>query len=200
MEDENQSVPPLPGYAGALRVALEERDAYTFEHCDRVISLSLLLGGDCGLNSEELLTLKVAACFHDVGKIGIPDHILLKPGPLDDGEWSAMRTHSAIGERILRGWNLGEAERAAVAVRHHHEHFDGNGYPDGLAGSEIPQLSRIIAIADSYDAMTLRRAYHPARERNDVLQLMEDGSGTQFDPELLSRFLGLIDSGSVKGQ
>lgn len=188
----------LPEYAGALRIALGERDADTLAHCDRVVSLSLSLGATCGLSSAELATLKLASCFHDVGKIGIPDVILRKPGRLNDEEWQTMQNHSVIGERILSGWSQPPIEEAAAAVRHHHERFDGNGYPDRLAGDEIPLLSRIISIVDAYDAMALPRAYHPPRSHEQVMALLRGEADEKYDPTLFARFEEIIDHSAYR--
>ena len=145
----NSTFSPIYQYTKALMVALGYRDNMTRLHSERVLSLSEAMGAACGLFGQELLTLKIGAAFHDIGKIGIPDGVLLKPGRLDAAEWELMRRHSDIVQKILLSTGLAGAEAAALVIRHHHEHFDGNGYPDGLAGEEIPLASRIIAIVDS---------------------------------------------------
>jgi len=174
-----------------LVAALGERDAYTREHADRVIAIAVKLGQACDLSEHELLVLKLAAALHDVGKIGIPDHILLKPGRLDADEWSIMRTHPERGARILRASGLDVAEDIAKVVERHHEHFDGSGYPGGLKGSEIPVAARIVLIADAYDAMASTRPYHRSRSTREVMDVLEADVGIKSDPDLFARFARL---------
>lgn len=175
----------------ALVAALGERDAHTREHADRVIALAERLGRACDLNDHELLVLKLAAALHDIGKIGIPDHILLKPGRLDADEWTVMRTHPERGARILRASGLDVAEEIARVVERHHEHYDGSGYPGGLKGSEIPIAARIVLIADAYDAMVSTRPYHRPRSIREVMEVLEADAGVKSDPELFARFARL---------
>lgn len=172
----------------ALRVALAERDRHTGEHSARVVTAAMGLGRHCGLGAGELASLWLAAAFHDIGKIGIPDQVLLKPGSLDGEEWACMKTHAAVGERILRALPLPGVEAAAEAVRHHHEHFDGAGYPDGLAGEDIPILSRIISVVDSYDAMATTRSYHRGRDHDQVMATLQRETGVKHDPYVVARF------------
>jgi HD-GYP domain-containing protein (c-di-GMP phosphodiesterase class II) len=173
-------------------VALGERDRHTRQHSDRVVTIAVELGQRCGLSDEELSALRLAASFHDVGKIGIPDRILLKPGSLDAGEWATMKGHAGIGEKILRAVDMPGMQSVATAVRHHHEHFDGGGYPDQLAGEAIPILSRIISVADSYDAMAMARSYHPRRGHGQVMETLRRESAGKHDPYLVSRFEDFI--------
>ncbi|MGE5623030.1 MAG: HD-GYP domain-containing protein [Bacillota bacterium] len=179
-------------YTEALAVALHERDVETRLHCDRVIALALELGAACGLGKRELSVLAFSASFHDIGKIGIPDHVLRKPGSFTAEEWEIMKTHSARGERILRATPLPHAAAIGAVVRHHHEHFDGSGYPDGLAGQDIPLLSRVLTVADSYDAMASSRVYHRPRTHDEVIAVMQSEVCSKFDPSVFERFTHVI--------
>ena len=176
----------------ALVAALAERDTHTREHADRVIQLADQIGRACDLTEEELLVLRLAAALHDIGKIGIPDHILLKPGTLNPDEWTVMRTHPERGARILRASGLTVAEPVAAAVSCHHEHFDGSGYPRGLRGTEIPMAARIVLVADAYDAMASPRPYHRSRQHTDVMRILEGDVGVKSDPDIFSRFARLV--------
>jgi len=179
-------------------VALGYRDIYTHLHSQRVRDLSCTLGKACGLSEDELGGVRVAASFHDIGKLGIPDSILAKPGHLDDAEMIAMQRHSAIGQDILKSVELPSASEAATIIRHHHEQYDGSGYPDGLSGEAIPLASRIISIADSYSAMAERRAYHPARTHREVIAILQEERGTKHDPHVLDAFLHMIEQSPLK--
>src|SRR5688500_9405349 len=144
----------------SLAAALEARDGYTGEHSDAVHDLSIAVAQRLGLGPREVAEVEAVALLHDVGKIGIPDGILHKPGPLTDDEWRLMREHPVIGERILRP--LPGLSNVATAVRHEHERWDGNGYPDGLAGEAIPLPSRIVLACDAYNALVSDRPYRRA--------------------------------------
>lgn len=181
-----------------LNVALDERDPATQEHCDRVTGLSLELGRKCSLSAHDLRLLRLAARLHDIGKIGIPDEVLKKPAAFDEAEWAIMRTHPARSERIVLAAGLEEGRVIAVAVRHHHERFDGDGYPDGLAGEAIPILARIIAIADAYDAMARLRPYGATLIHARIMDELRRCEGQQHDAYLLSKFYGLIDRSRFK--
>lgn len=186
-------------HSDSLSIALAERDAYTEAHCDRVESLSLQLGRRCDLSAHELELLRVASKLHDVGKIGIPDRILLKPGRLDSDELEIIRTHSELGQHICDKMPHKDAVTVGRFVRHHHEAFDGSGYPDGLAGEQIPICSRIISIVDSYDAMLTTRPYHRARSHEQVMEVMHGECGQKHDP-LLFGYFGQIVSGNAEYQ
>ncbi|HJV86473.1 MAG TPA: HD domain-containing phosphohydrolase [Noviherbaspirillum sp.] len=183
----------LHRYTKALSVALHERDPYTRFHCERVINLATEVGIACKLADRELVLLGVSASFHDVGKIGIPDSVLRKPGKLDADEWEIMKTHSERGERILRATSLPDAPAVANIIRHHHEHFDGSGYPDALSGDGIPLLARILSMADSYDAMATVRAYHRPRTHEEILAAMRAEVGIKFDPSMFAHFEEVIE-------
>jgi HD-GYP domain-containing protein (c-di-GMP phosphodiesterase class II) len=175
-----------------LNIALRERDPYTEDHASRVDVMSRQLGIKCGLSSHELNLLKGAAKLHDIGKIGIPDRILLKFGSLDADEWEVMKTHAELGERICLSIAHRDAEQIASIVRHHHEYYNGAGYPDGLAGEAIPICSRIISIVDSYDAMKTARPYHRARTHQEVMAVIDQESATKTDPLIYRYFKSII--------
>lgn len=186
------SLPTSLRAARALATALGERDQGTRAHCDRVVDLAAALGRACSLSTRELRVLDMAASLHDIGKLGVPDHVLHRPGPLDADDWTIMRTHPERGQRILAALGLDDADTAGIAIRHHHEHFNGGGYPDGLAGEAIPVLARIVAVADSYDAIATRRIYRDARPHEHTMEALEAERGCKFDPWLLDRFARLI--------
>lgn len=182
----------LVKYSRALSAALKARDPYTRYHCERVVQLAVDLGRYCALSEHELVLLEFSAGFHDIGKIGIPDHILLKEGPLTPDEWVVMQNHSDIGARILLETELDFAAQIASIIRHHHERFDGSGYPDGLKGTDIPLLARILAVADSYDALGSHRVYHPATGHGSILEIIETESGAKHDPDLVEAFCRMM--------
>lgn len=186
--------------AGVVSVVLDERDPPTFSHCGRVGALSLELGRLCGMSRSDLSILRVAAAFHDVGKIGIPDTVLRKETPFDAADWALMKTHSAKSERIMLAMGLEHGPAIALAVRHHHEHFNGEGYPDGLAGEAIPIFARIIAIADAYDAMATLRCYRPARTHAQIMSVLGLEQGVRHDPYVFEKFSRLIRHSQFKAQ
>ncbi|MDE2154678.1 MAG: HD domain-containing protein [Xanthomonadaceae bacterium] len=170
--------------------AMHARDGHTAQHCDRVARLAVRLGEAIDLDRHDLLVVAVAARLHDIGKIDLPDSILFKPGPLNDAEWAIMRTHSTRGESfILNQRDIPFREEIARVVRHHHEHWDGSGYPDGLRGDEIPLLSRILSVVDSHDAMTSGRSYHPRRAQATVMSILATERGVKHDPAMLDAYL-----------
>ncbi|MFC5302363.1 HD-GYP domain-containing protein [Azospira restricta] len=175
-------------FARTLIAALDERDGRTREHSDRVVTLARALGVECGLSSQELRLLGIASAMHDIGKIGIPDHVLMKPGGFNADEWEVMKTHPIRGERILRAIEEEGMSEVATIVRHHHERYDGSGYPDGLAGGDVPLLARILSIVDSYDAMAMPRPYHRARTHQEVMAILDTEEAQKHDPDLLERF------------
>jgi response regulator RpfG family c-di-GMP phosphodiesterase len=193
-----ENVSTLTKLATVLGAALHERDAYTREHGDRVMQVALAVGRSVSLDSQELGRLHAAALLHDIGKIGIPDEVLLNPGILDAGQRAVMRSHAERGEKILRSIPGDDACLVADAVRHHHEEFDGGGYPDNLSGENIPVLSRIISIVDNYDAMASRRVYHQAHDHDYIVDLMREESGQKHDPYLLGKFMGVIERSPLR--
>jgi HD-GYP domain-containing protein (c-di-GMP phosphodiesterase class II) len=179
---------PIHPLGQALIAAVDERDRHTGEHCRRVCVLAVEVGRRAGLDAAALNLLHQAAALHDLGKIGIPDMVLLKPGRLDDDEWIVMRSHADRGARLITAAGLRDADTLATIVRHHHEHIDGSGYPDALRGDAIPLLSRIVALADSYDAMCEPRAYRDALPPAQALDIMRGERGTKFEHDLFALF------------
>jgi len=179
-----------------LWTALDERDHHTALHGTRTAGIALEVGHYLDLDPRQLNHLRIAATLHDLGKIGIPDDILRKPGKLDDHEWDVMKTHSMRGVRILsaRKNSLGEAADQEVieTVRHHHEHFDGCGYPDGVKGDNIPLLARILSLVDSYDAMTSARPYRVPLTHERAMMVLAEESGRRSDPRILDVFQRVI--------
>jgi diguanylate cyclase (GGDEF)-like protein len=174
----------------ALASALQERDRYTGEHSESVVDLTGRVGETLALDSEEISRVRTAALLHDIGKVGVPDEVLHKPGPLNEREWEIMRQHPAIGERILRAIpGLGAVARV---VRHEHERWDGKGYPDRLAGAAIPVGSRIILACDAYHAMTSDRPYRKAMKHAEAMAELTGNAGTQFDPEVVQALVGYL--------
>lgn len=171
----------------ALSGALDARDPYTNEHSETVTSLVEAVGRALGITERELSALRYAALFHDIGKIGIPDRILNKPGPLTGAEWTVMERHPAIGEQILAPLEF--MRPALPVVRHEHERWDGRGYPDGLAGEQIPLGARIVLVCDAYHAMTSSRPYRDPLPHWEAVARLRRGAGTQFDPAVVDTFL-----------
>lgn len=173
----------------ALAKALDARDAYTNGHSERLTRLALALADCAGMTLEEQEVLRLAAPLHDIGKIGVPDSILRKPAPLSEEEWQVMRRHPAAGADIIQP--VRRLRRALPLVRHHHEHFDGSGYPDGLSGEAIPLGARILAVVDAFSAMSDDRVYRKSLPRTAVLEELNRCAGTQFDPRLIEIFVSL---------
>lgn len=173
-------------------------DPHLRGHSERVAQLAGVVGRAAGLKSDALRTLLLAARLHDVGKVAIDVEILRKAGPLTAQEWERVRLHPSIGAEMLRAYDLDLA--GLEAIRHHHEHWDGSGYPAGLRGEAIPLLARILAVADVYDALTSDRAYRPAHRHEEALRLMEEMAGRELDPDLVGLFLGLHRFSSTGGE
>ena len=181
---------------GILRHTVEAKDPYTRGHSDRVSEFSILIGQKINLDSDTIHDLKIGGLFHDIGKIGIPDSILLKESKLNDNEYSQIKNHPTIGVHIL-----GDAkvfENIIPIVKHHHEKFDGTGYPSGLKGSEIPLIARIASVADTFDAMTSKRTYRDSLPISVVKEELKRCSGSQFDPEIASVFLDILENDYCK--
>lgn len=177
---------------GILRQTVEAKDPYTRGHSDRVSEYSVLIGKKLGLDEKTLHILKIGGLFHDIGKIGIPDSILLKESKLSDEEYSQIKNHPMIGVHML-----GDAAiftDILPIVKHHHERYDGRGYPSQLVGDDIPYVARIAAVADTFDAMTSKRSYRDSLPIDIVRAEIERCSGTQFDPNIAKVFLDIMDN------
>ena len=177
---------------GILRQTVEAKDPYTRGHSDRVSEYSVLIGKKLGLDEKTLHILKTGGLFHDIGKIGIPDSILLKESKLSDEEYSQIKNHPMIGVHML-----GDAAiftDILPIVKHHHERYDGRGYPSQLVGDDIPYVARIAAVADTFDAMTSKRSYRDSLPIDVVRAEIERCSGTQFDPNIAKVFLSIMDN------
>lgn len=174
----------------SLVKAVEAKDLYTKGHSERVAELSAMIANQINLSEEKIEQLKQVAILHDIGKIGVPKEILIKPGKLDEEEFAYIKEHPKIGAQILK--NVEFLQDLIPAIFHHHERIDGNGYNSGLIGNKIPLFARIIAIADSYDAMTSNRAYRKALSSEKVIDEFKNGSGSQFDPELVKALFEVL--------
>ncbi len=171
----------------ALADAAEKRDSYPESHAQRVASAALHIGTRLGLQESSLLALYRGGRIHDIGKIAVPDAILLKPGPLNAEEERVMRAHPVIGENIVKA--LPSGADLLTIIRHHHERFDGGGYPDGLSGHRIPLLARIVSVCDAYDALASDRPYRSRRNPQEAIETLMRGAGQQWDRELVSILL-----------
>lgn len=189
-EDRSGEGDLAEGVLYSLAKTMELRDSHTAIHCERLAYSGVALGVAMGLDSASLLTLYLGGYLHDVGKIGIPDAILLKPGKLNDEEWAVMRSHPVRGEEIC--YPLKSLRPALPLIRSHHERLDGSGYPDGLVGDEIPLLARVLQTVDIYDALTNPRPYKVAFTRQRALDLMEEEADRGWrDKDIMARFVRL---------
>ncbi len=175
--------------------AIDAREREVGDHSRRVSEFSLVIGSACGMRGRDLVDLYCGALLHDIGKIGVPDAVLLKAGPLSDEEKLVMNRHPEIGHRIIS--HIGYFARAAEIIRAHHEHFDGSGYPRGLKGDDIPHGARVFAVADALDALTVSRPYHKALLFEDALEEIVPQSGRMFDPAVVQCFL--LQADELKG-
>lgn len=180
-----------------LRLAVDAKDQYTRGHSDRVACLATRIGASMGMKGDELEALRIAGIFHDIGKIGTADDILLKNESLNSEEYAEIKKHPIKGAMILSAVSM--FQDVVPIVRHHHERMDGRGYPDGVAGEEIEPMARIIAVADAFDAMTSDRQYRPHLTLEQTKQQLRQGAGSQFDPQVVEVFLRLLDSGELLG-
>ena len=179
-------------FATALKKAIGARDNYTRDHSDRVAAYTKLLATYLKMPAKEIETLELAANFHDIGKIGISDTILLKKGKLTDEEYTSIKLHPVTGANIL---STSEIFKDTIPIiLHHHERYDGTGYPQKLKGEQISFLARIVSVADAFDAMTSRRSYRDKLELDYVKDQIKQGRGTQFDPEIADVFLNIIEN------
>ena len=174
----------------ALANTIDAKDSYTNGHSTRVAKYSAMIAARMGYTGEKLELLRYTALLHDIGKIGIPEEIINKPSKLTDEEYQIIKTHPVIGSNILK--EITEIPDIAIGARWHHERYDGKGYPDGLKGNEIPEIARIIGVADAYDAMTSRRSYRGIIPQETVMGELERGKGSQFDPQIAEIMLELI--------
>jgi len=184
------SIDETEGILFALAQAVEQRDHQTAGHCERLAFISVAMGMAMGLERAKLLALYRGGYLHDVGKVGIPDSILFKEGALTAEEWVTMRSHTARGEEICR--HLTSLAPVLPIIRSHHERWDGSGYPDGLRDEQIPQLARIVQVADIYDALISARPYKPAFSRQEALRIIQEETDRGWrDPEIVTLFFSL---------
>jgi putative two-component system response regulator len=179
-----------------LARSIEGKDPYTHGHCERLMNYSVSLGEHLGLPEEQIVALRRAGIVHDIGKIAVPDAILLKPGKLTPDEWKLIQEHPVVGERICAP--LKSFRSVLPIIRHHHEKCDGSGYPDGLRGAAIPVTARILQIVDVYDALTTERPYKPAFSITDALQTMkQEVAKGWWDPQIFDEFEQLVRGGTA---
>ncbi len=175
----------------ALLAALAAKDRATSAHAERCSWYATRLAQELGLTEEDTSIVRLAAVLHDIGKLAVPDEVLFKPGPLDEAEWAQMKEHPTAALPILS--RVPAVAEATPAILHHHERFDGSGYPDGLAGNDIPVASRMLLVTDAFDAMTNDRPYRKALSVGAAIEELKQNSGTQFDPAVVAAFLGLLE-------
>jgi len=203
--DINRAPGPDPGddpartieFLEVLAETIESKDRFMRGHARRVSLYAGLLGDRLNLSARDQDELRLAAFLHDLGKVGIPTDLLLRPGALEPGERAVIEEHPVIGARLVKPLDI--APSVALAIRHHHEWWDGSGYPDGLAGEEIPLSARLVSIVDAYDAMSCDRPYRRALARPAVLNELDRFAGVQFDPNLLREFLAILETGVCDG-
>jgi putative nucleotidyltransferase with HDIG domain len=177
----------------SLAISLEAKDSYTQGHSEAVAELAVQLGRRLGLPASDLEVLELAGRLHDIGKIGVRESVLNKPGPLTPEEFEHVKEHAALGARILGP--IAENGRLSSAVRHHHENWDGTGYPDGLKEADIPLFAQILRVCDIYEALTSDRPYRPARSRQEARDIMEEETGRTMAPDIGTVFFSLLASG-----
>ncbi|TKK88530.1 HD-GYP domain-containing protein [Herbidospora galbida] len=175
----------------ALCQAVETKDWYTRGHCTRVSAAASMIAEEIGMGTERLHAIRYAGMLHDVGKLGVPTKVLQKEGVLTEEEFAAIQLHPMRGLEIVRG--IGFLDEAFAGIMHHHERYDGRGYPMGLAGSEIPEFARIICVADAFDSMTSDRSYRKAKPQEEAVAELRKWSGTQFDPIMVGAFIRALD-------
>lgn len=187
--------------AQAIMLKVKDKDTETFDHCVRVSRMARLLSNAAGLNESEARIVEYAGLFHDIGKVGVPDEILMKPAKLTDKEYEVMKSHPLMSVEILKPLEHVEFfAKTFPGVRHHHERFDGRGYPDGLMGEKIPLASRIILVVDTYDAMTWSRPYRKGLPSEVAYKELQEFAGRQFDPKLVEIFLKAHPAWNIKDE
>ena len=179
-----------PDVVAALVAALAAKDPVTSAHTERCSWYTARLAKEIGLKDDETSIVRLASLLHDIGKLGVPDEVLFKPGPLNEEEWAQMKQHPTSALHVLS--QIHSIADATPAILHHHEHFNGSGYPDGLAGKEIPIASRILLVTDAFDAMTTNRPYRKAMPIDAAIEELKRNSGTQFDPMVVEAFLRIL--------
>jgi len=177
----------------ALVSAVESNDPYTYGHSRKVNTYAVALAEAIGLSTDQVANVSTAALLHDIGKIGIPDRVLNKKEKLNEKDWKAIKTHPKLGATIIR--NVPHLAPCVNIVLYHHERWDGSGYPEGLKGEQIPIEARIIAIAESFDAMTSSLPYRPALPLEETIKELRKGAGLQFDPKLVDAFIRIVEAG-----
>ena len=185
-------------FLGSIRMlaaAIDEKDPYTRGHSDRVAKYSVMVGQQLGLSAEELDRLRISALLHDVGKIGVDDRVLKKPGALTAEEYQIMKQHPSKGANIMRP--VAQLKEMLPGIELHHEHVDGKGYPYGLKGDEIPLMARIISVSDTLDAITTNRPYQSAREIDTALEVIRKAAGSKFDPNVVGALEAVVQSGKL---
>ena len=190
----------ISNFYGILRSlvnALEAKDLYTGKHSERVTLYATNVGEILGCSSAQLESLRTVGYLHDIGKIGVRDSILNKPGPLTTEEYEIVKKHPVIGESIVSELGLSPEERSIV--RHHHERWDGAGYPDGLSGTRIPLLARVVSVADAFDAMTSKRAYRQAMSVDESVGELLKNRSRQFDPDIVDAFIDVVKKSGIDG-
>lgn len=189
------TVDDLHEVVDALAAAVDAKDNYTCGHSERVAEMSLAIAKEMRLSDEEQYLIHIGAHLHDVGKIGIPDAVISKPGRLTNEEFSMIKDHPVIGYQIVSKVKI--LQSVSLIIRHHHERIDGDGYPDRLAGAEIPLGARIVAVADAFDAMTTTRTYKTSMSVREALQELTRCSDTQFDRKVVEVFTNIIKGGKL---
>ncbi len=194
MKSQQETIEGLMGIKLSLASLIDLKDSYTEGHSKHVRDLARQFADYLNLPSTEIEEITTAAELHDIGKIGVPDSILKKNGKLSDDEFCEIKKHPLLGANSIK--SLKGFETAAKIIRNHHERYDGTGYPDGLSAEQIPLGSKVLSIVDAYDAMAFGRSYRAAMQRNDILSTLQQGMGTQFDPNLTSAFIKFIQQKS----
>ncbi|MCU9612553.1 HD-GYP domain-containing protein [Caldibacillus lycopersici] len=183
----------------ALAKALDTRDTHTLYHSENVANFSVQIAKKMNLSEQKCREIQIGALLHDIGKIGIAEHVLSKPGKLTSDEYELIKSHPKIGHDIIKHVNNFQDSGVLDIVLYHHEKFDGTGYPNGLKGENIPLEARIVAVADAYDAMVSKRIYKNEMDYASVRQELINNKGKQFDPEIVDVFLSLLDQGALRG-